>query len=571
MKYSNIFSLIGLFIVLAVLIFNVSFASSTTSSVFSISNVSAPTSVSENSGTFTFTFNLTYTGTSESRNFTFIDSDSNFGTVSIPDAVGLNGTAKESRVITGTVTNYNNQGGRTLTININASSGTTRDDESSFSVQITESNVPAEAFCRLGEKGDLRITDFIVNNLGKGDDDEWEPLDKIEMEVEMENTNNNEDVRDVLVEIKIMDGDEDVTNNFDFQDEEIDIGRIREDDSETVTFVIEELPADLDEGNYRIFVKAYEEGNEDEQCTSKSSDFDNSNNNDLYHEIEYVRDEDVAVVVRDADVVQNIQASCGDELVQVTFPVYNIGTDKEEKVLVRLTNKELNLNTFEIIDDLRSGKRKDVTFFLNIPENLDKSLYKIDITTYFEYDKDEDEENIFSYDSNSEDDLDENFEIGLEILSCNIPEPSISARLSSNAIVEEELIITSTIINNGDREAEFLVYIADFEDWAELTSEEVQTITLKAGESESITITFNPKEAGEQTFNINVITDGKTFEQSVSVNIAEEEKRVFNFEGISDSAIYLIIGIILLLILIFLDLIIRASRRNRRREFSDLA
>src|SRR3989344_5946708 len=284
MKYSNIFSLIGLFIVLAVLIFNVSFASSTTSSVFSISNVSAPTSVSENSGTFTFTFNLTYTGTSESRNFTFIDSDSNFGTVSIPDAVGLNGTAKESRVITGTVTNYNNQGGRTLTININASSGTTRDDESSFSVQITESNVPAEAFCRLGEKGDLRITDFIVNNLGKGDDDEWEPLDKIEME-----------------------GEEDVTNNFDFQDEEIDIGRIREDDSETVTFVIEELPADLDEGNYRIFVKAYEEGNEDEQCTSKSSDFDNSNNNDLYHEIEYVRDEDVAVVVRDADVVQNIQ------------------------------------------------------------------------------------------------------------------------------------------------------------------------------------------------------------------------------------------------------------------------
>lgn len=565
-KTSKLF-LVGILALALVLTLNIT--SAATSNVFTISNLTYPTSVSENSNTFSFSFDVQYNGSDESRDISFSDSTSTIGSVSIPTATNLNGSINETKRVTGTVTGFQNEGGNSLVVRINATAGNSRDDQTTFTVQIRNEEPDAENFCEFGDVGDLEIADFVINNLGNGDDNEWEPLDRIEIEVEVENTNRDDDIRDVLVEIKIMDGDQDVTNDFDIRDEEIDLGRINDDDSEVAVFEIDEVPADLDEGTYRIFVKAYEDGDEDLNCVATSSDFDNSDNNDLYHEIEFTRTEDVAVIVKDSDLIENnIQASCGDTSVEVTFPIYNIGVDKEDKVLVTLFNRELGVDEKVVVDDLRSGKRKDVTFFMNIPEDLSKDRYSLDIITYFDYDDDEDELDVFAYDSNSDDDLDESYRINLDILNCEIPKPTITAVLTSSAMIGEELVVTSTIRNNADKEADFLVSVSDFSNWAEILSEEVQTITLDAGESEELTIRFNPTESGTQSFKINVVVDGQTFEQSVSLSVSEEEG-IFN--GINNITLYLIIGIAILVILIIITLIIRLARGSRRREFSDLS
>jgi len=566
MGKTNKFIFVGILVLTLVL----SLTSATTSSVFSISNINHPTSVSENSNIFTFSFNLTYNGADESRDFSFANSTTSIGTISIPSITDLNGSINETRKVTGTVTGFQNRGGSSMLVRINASSGTERDDQTTFVVAINEEGVSANAFCEFGEVGSLEIIDFVVTNLGRGDDEEWEPLDRIEIEVEIENTNRDDDVRDVVAEIKIMDGNNDVTNDFDIKDETIDIGRINDDDSEVVTFVIEELPADLEEGRYRIFIKAYKDGDEDLECTSESTDFDNSDNSNLYHEIEYIRSEDVAVIVKNDDLFGNtIQASCGASQVEVTFPIYNIGTDKEDKILVRLTSRELELDESVVVESLRSGKRKDVSFFIDIPKNLDKNRYSLDITTYFDYDKGEDELNILSYDSNSHSDLDESYRMNIEILNCEVSKPSVTAKLDSSAVVGEELIVTTTIKNTADKDVEFLVSVSDFSDWADLLSQEVQTINLDARESKDLTVRFTPTESGTQTFKINSIVEGQTFEQSVTVNVGEGKTSIF--EGIDNLTLYLIIGIVLLVILILLTLIIRVARRGKRREFSDLS
>jgi hypothetical protein len=87
------------------------------------------------------------------------------------------------------------------------------------------------------------------------------------IELEVENTDRDENVDDVIVELVILDENgDDVTRDFDLEDEEIDVGRIGDDESEIVTFRIDQIPADLEEGKYRLYFKAYSEDEEDEQC-----------------------------------------------------------------------------------------------------------------------------------------------------------------------------------------------------------------------------------------------------------------------------------------------------------------
>lgn len=410
-----------------------------------------------------------------------------------------------------------------------------------------------ESFCSNGKQGVLKISDFSVDNFGSGDDEEWDPLDKLEITVEVENTHNTESVRDVVVEMKILDDSgNDVTNDFDVADEKIDLGRIRDDDSETVTFEIKELPADVDEGNYRIYVKAYDENDEDNQCVDEGNDL---NNND-YHEIEVVKDEDYAVVV--GDVPEKVTASCGDDNVHLSFPVYNIGIDKEDNVLVQVLNRELGIDERVDVGSLREGKKKDVDVFLTIPDTASKSHYSLDVITYFEYDKDEDKMDLSSYDSNSFDDLDKNYEIDLEILGCKAIEPTVTARLESGAAVGEELVIRSTVTNNGGEANTFIVSVSGLGDWAELESVTPNTLSLDAGESQEVVVKVSPNKGGFQTFSIDTIVDGETYSQPVSVEISGKEGV---FSGISNDVLYYALAVLVVLIIIFIIAIVRVSRR----------
>ena len=417
-------------------------------------------------------------------------------------------------------------------------------------------------FCEInGKIGDLKISDVTFTNLGQGEDEDWYLLDEIEIEVEIENTDKTNSIKDVLVEIKILDSDgNDATKDFEFDNEEIDLNTVKKDDSEIATFKIKELPADIESGDYKLFIKAYSDGNEEEQCVAEAATkyLDNT----FYQSIDVTREDDPAVIIKQT-ITPIISASCGDKSISIPASIYNLGSDKEDKVLVTLTNSILGIDEKIVIDNLKSGKRKEIEFFIDLPKELSKSLYVLELKTYYDYDKDEDELSIQSYSESSFNDLDKTFSVRLEILSCQEPSPTIDAILASETTLGEELTVKATITNNG-ADNDFAISVTNFESWANIISVTPQTATINKKESAEIIIKFIPTKEGAQIFKINTIVDGETYEQTVSVNISAKPSI---FTGINNELLYIIIAIVAILIIIFLALIIKISRRQSKPQF----
>ncbi|MCK4649930.1 putative S-layer protein [Candidatus Pacearchaeota archaeon] len=407
------------------------------------------------------------------------------------------------------------------------------------------------------EKGKLEITDFDVNNNGEGKDDEWQYLDQIEIQVEVENTDNDDDIEDVEVMImildnKIEDDGNDITNDFDIDDEVLDdIGKLKDGDQETVTFIIDELPSDLDDGTYYMYIMAYEDGNEANQCASEID------SGDYYFEftVESV-DYEESIVVRGSEFENIINTYCGQQNLEIVIPVYNLGEDDEEKILVNLYDSEMGIDEYIIIDDLDNGDREVITFFINIPSELSKEKYTLDVIVSFDWDDDEDDEDPLSYDEETSD-----TSIRLNILGCKAPTPTITANLESSAQVGQDLVVKAKITNNG-KTNDFIISASDFDSWASMVSINPQTTSIEKGEFQEVLITLSPMEAGSQSFKINTIVDGSSHEQTISVNITEKPG-IFGFASEMNNVIfYTVIGIVALLVLIFLVLIVKISKRT---------
>ena len=365
-----------------------------------------------------------------------------------------------------------------------------------------------------------------------------------------------------MVEIMILDdSDDDVTSDFDLDEEKIDLGRIRDDESEFATFTINEVPADLD-GKYRLYFRAYSDGDEESHCVASSGDFDDDN----YQEIEVVTLGSPAVVIKPE--WGTVLASCGDNNVEVYLDVYNLGEDKEEKILVNLYSSILGIDEKITINDLRSGKRREIVFVFDVPEELANSYYNLDVVAYYDYDKDEDELSLASYGESSYNDLDKDFAVRLEILSCRGPDPTVSANLESIAEIGSEMTVKSLITNNGE-DNDFVISLSGFEDWADLVSITPQTASINKGEFVEVTVVLAPTESGTQSFKINTIVDGESYEKPVSVNVA---KKPTVFSKINDAmdgnaVLYISMGIIALFIAIVSVLIIKVSKKKVNPQF----
>jgi len=430
----------------------------------------------------------------------------------------------------------------------------------------TNTTTPSGTFCELNnfgtEKGHLEISALDITNNGEGDDQEWQYLDEIIIEVTVENTDGDNRIDNVMVELLILDdrGNTVTKKNLDLSDIEDDLGNIKADDEKTSTFKISELPIDLEEGSYKLYVRAYEDGNEDNECVSKSDDF--TNTAETYFEFEVKSSEDSTVIVKRD--LSNVQASCGDENVEVRFMVYNTGSNDEDKVLVTLENSKLGIYEKYVIDNLRDGKGKEVVFYIKIPQELAKNSNVLDIYTYYDYDDDDDQDDENAYGESSEDSGDD-FSISLEILSCQVPQPIITASLESATQVGQDLIVKAQVKNEG-KNSNFVISATGFESWANLVSVNPQSVSIDAGEYQEVIITLSPTVAGAQSFKIKTTADGSSYEQTVSVNISEKPG-LFGLKGSSNIIFYSIVGIVALLVLIFLVLIVRVSKRKTAVQF----
>lgn len=556
MKKENAYSFFGIALVL---LFAVGFAVSTSSSLFTISNPSAPTNASEDESSFTFTFDLTYLGDDESATFSFGNSSSNFGSVSITNPGSFNGTINETKQVTGTASGFSGHAGETMSIKINASlDGTSElNDQTVITVHIDESS--EFDFCNFDRNtktgfeagSDLDITRVRDKRLDNDDEWKWRPLDSIEITVDVENNGDNDE--DYIVEIVFMDDSHkivDIAEDSDDLEEDVSVDS---GDSEIVTFNFQ-VDGDIDEDEYNLYVKFYQEGDEDEQCVSLGPE-DNE-------DVEVVRIDKKTNDVIVKEVTGSNSARAGST-VTLEARVANIGSDDEDKVKVIAYSSELGIRIEKEIEDLSEGDSDTVTFMINIPKNVEEKEYKISFGTEFKYDEDDE---VYDKESDENDDVDYRLTIlgGVTTVA-----PRISAELRSDAVVDQEMTLSVLVTNNGDA-GDFIISTLGADVWANVLGVNPSKITLGEGETREVLITMKPKLGGYQSFKIVVIYDGETYEQPVSINIGEqveeEPEETEGFFGSSifteDTSAYLIIGITALLILIILVLIVKISRRR---------
>ncbi|MAH43474.1 hypothetical protein CL614_07215 [archaeon] len=453
--------------------------------------------------------------------------------------------------------------------NSEAAGGNWRVNDGTLNIE-GEATAITTSFCELGPQDDGDLTlNVDVKNKGAGEeDDEWLPLDKIEVEVEIEN-DGSDDMDNVILELGLFE-EGSSTNIADEMmwisedDEEIKIGDVKDDDKETHTFIFKVDP-EIEKGNYILKVKAYPKSDEDIKCIDYSDDLEDFGSEDTYAEISIDREDvnDERAIIVDMDEL-NIpyEVNCGQTIIAVA-DIYNIADEDQDQVKVTLVNSELEINLAkEIKEDLDMGDKEEVTFTIEIPENAEEKEYVLEFRTRYDYDDDD----------GSYDEFSDAFTKHIKVVgSCQGTEPTLVATLLSDAKLGEDLVIQVTVTNNGKSSENFVIAAESTETWAEIINVNPQILTIAQDSVGTATITLNPTQAGTQTFDIALIYSGQEVRQSVSVIIEEETGFMTGafsgFSELGDTGLYAIAGIFLVLVIIILVLIVKVAKASKVAEF----
>ncbi len=437
--------------------------------------------------------------------------------------------------------------------------GITAKDLNENAASNTINFVLSTSFCKAGEKGDLVLKDVSIETDGD-DEDVWKPLDVLTVEVEVENEGDDE-VQDVIVELGFFDSNgNNFADDFDYEnddEEKIDLGDLNDGDEEIVTFKFK-IPADFDErGSFKLAIKAYSDDEEELHCADRSSDL----SDDFFEDIEIESEDDEGkFIVFDNIVIAPTESVCGDS-VKLTADVFNIGDDEQDQVKVNLRNTKLNLAlSREIKDDLSEGDKKKIEFEFIVPENLEDGPYILELDSEYDY-------RSGTYRESSDDST----LTTLKVFGCKAQIPdnarnvAVSAKLDSDAISGEDLIVKVSVTNLGQSQSDFAIAASGYENWADLNSISERLINLRSGESKEITVSLNvmPDAEGEKSFIIEVRSGDKLDTREIAVNIKKMAGGGTGFKlDLGGNSLVWIIGIINVILIILI--IVVAARISRR-------
>ena len=454
-----------------------------------------------------------------------------------------------------TITSSESQSLSSLKFGTNTATITARD--TSKNVQSTASYSLMKTFCSNGAVGrNLSITNVEFDSDGD-EEDEWRPLDLISIEVEVENIG-DDDVDDVFVELGLFDSSgRNMVDDLNFEntdEEEIDVGRLNDGDEETVEFKFR-VPADLDNGNYKLAVKTYsDDDGESNVCADTSGDLDNN----FYHAISVEKEDDEGKFIAFEDLeLSPTEVSCGDTA-NLRMDVFNVGDEDQDQVKVNLVNRDLNIDmSREIRDDLDQGDSEKIEFAFTVPEVKD-GTYTLILNSEYDFSRD-------TYRESSE----REERILLKVIGCSLGGSptqnedfaSVSASLDSDAIAGEELMVKVLITNLQNTEEPFIISAGGFESWAELDSISERIVNIGAGDTEEITIKLmvNADASDEESFSVEIRSGDNIETKEVSVSLDKAGVKSFDF---GDNSIIWIIGAInLILVILIIVVAIRVARR----------
>ncbi len=390
--------------------------------------------------------------------------------------------------------------------------------------------------CEEGEVGNL---DLSIEDPDAGD--EFKPGEEIEIEVKV--WNNDDDDMDVEVYAFLWDVDEsekvaDVTS---------DAINIDDGDSEKIELKLK-IPTndDVDESHdYILYVKAYEEGQEDDHCNEDSV------------EVEIERDKHDVIITK-FDVTPTLVNP--GETVEFVIDVENIGTTDEDDITVKVEESELGLSlesdTFDLDEAGDDDADRTVRFSFTIPSNAVAKTYSIFAGVYDEdgdlYDKSDDAEKFISLIVSGGGAVLPTEEVEINVLS-------VTDKIEPG----KSYSIPVKVTNNKNVQDTFTIKLINMDDWAVSGTE--QRLTLKAGQSETVYLYIKSNEdIGEGKFSATVqVSDSLgNIAQEETVTLGAEKKASLFGEWDSKTVFYTIGYIILIIIAIFFIKLIFSKGRK---------
>src|SRR3989344_1265260 len=390
--------------------------------------------------------------------------------------------------------------------------------------------------CSDGKKGNDFSVD--IQNLDSGDD--FKPGDLMDIEADV--SNDGSDDMDVKVEASLWDMDKGKKIAYVRSDEQ----NIDEDSDETFNLEIQLPYTGFDaDNNYKLFVKAYESGNEDDNCNYESQ----SQNLEL---------EDDEVIIEKFTLTPNI-VNCGDQ-VTAAVDVLNIGTNDQDDVTVKILNTELKLDksssAFSLDQYGDSDDDMTETFIFTIPETSQEKDYSITAAVYSDGP------------SNSQTQ-------SLKVM-CEAAQQTATATTSTTGSLSTPLTLKSASIGSTlpfsyvitNPSAQSQTYSLELTPLGAWASPQSQTVTVCAGQASSFTlnvpISTNIAE-GTYSASVKLLSSGKILDtKSLSVELLrsnyESEPNKFTSKTVLDDlkigniplCVWIVLNVILALIILSL-------------------
>ncbi len=544
----------GLF---ALSVFALIFLTSLTSAALSFAPSPLNQTFTEGQTSITINFNLTNIGANQS--LTWTTSSSTVGTWTLPTQANINTsqTVPLSATLSGIPSNFVG----TITGNISVNDGNSPNAVlATFPVRLTSSTPPEVLTCAtIGNAGNLAVRriDFTNNGINSsfslfGQSNKWFPLENIQTQIEVKN-NGNQDITNIEVDWGLWDN---LKNQWVIRPTSENTFSLNHGNTRTLTVsfnIDKSLDVDLSSlrngDHYKLYATAT--GN------INNASLTNTQTCALYSKGASIVIESDFAILKNLNVPSLVQ--CGSAQ-QITSEVWNIGSSDQNNVSVSIYDKGNKfVNQRVIVGDINSFGKKPLSLTFNVPKSTDEGTY------YLIFDVRKQDGNIFQNNFNSA--LSE-FTIPFTVQGgCSLQsQVSLTASIASGGQAGSPLVVKTTITNTGTNTRTYSVGTEGFETWASKASVDQNLITLNAGQSKDVLITFNVNKdasAGSQTFSVDLASNGQTLTQPVSVQITSPP----GFLGITGNVISgngLLWGLAVLILILIVVIIVVAVRVARK-------
>lgn len=431
----------------------------------------------------TATFQVKNTGNTALTALTFdtstmdlVDSDSNVVTLSLSNPGTVN--AGETKTVTATASLGSNIDLDTYGGLVNVKFGSTVLDTFKFDIKV-HPEMCEDGIVKDGDKSS-RTAAFLQLNIKNPDNgDDFKPGEDLKIEVDVEN--NDKDNLDVAVVAILynLDEDEEIVSI------ESDSEEIKDGNEETFEFDLS-VPRDFDgdeKDRYVLFIKAVEDGDEEQNCNFDSKDLDFSRNKD-------------DVIINKATLSPSV-AKPGDT-VELTVDVENVGKNDQRDVYIQVSNNDLGINLksneFDLDKSGGSDDRLTRRFSISIPANVAEREYTIDVVTVDDNDDTYDNGQGFAT-------LIVKGETAAVVTGGNNVGLNVVSQTSQIDASKQTANLHLLFTNNEAKDLNAVVEIKTIGDWAESISP--QTLSLHSGDN-NLYFNLKLKELEEGTYSATV-------------------------------------------------------------------